>query len=103
MGPFTSIREIAFLNRNEFERTCTDNIFNIYLGDHVSLCKILTKYKMYVDTRDMGIVPHLMMDGYWESWLTQCLARIVKDGDVCLDIGANLGYYSLMMSELSGQ
>ncbi|QIX61991.1 FkbM family methyltransferase [Hymenobacter sp. BT18] len=30
------------------------------------------------------------------------LRRIVKPGDVCLDIGANLGYYSVMLSKLTG-
>jgi FkbM family methyltransferase len=102
MSSFSNIKEIGSLSRQEFESICSNNTFNAYLGDHLSLCRVLARYKMYIDTRDMGIAPHLMMDGYWESWLTQCLARIVKPGDVCMDIGANLGYYSLLMSELSG-
>jgi len=57
---------------------------------------------MFVDTRDIGVTPHLIMDGYWESWITQCMARIVKPGDVCVDVGANFGYYSFLMSELCG-
>ena len=102
MNPFSDIRDIANLTRQEFEQRCTSNTSTIFLGDYMALTKILTKYKMYVDTRDMGIAPHLMMDGYWESWLTQCLARVVKPGNICMDIGANLGYYSLLMSELCG-
>jgi FkbM family methyltransferase len=102
MNTFSNIREIGAMNRQEFETTCMQHTANAYLGDHLLLCKVLTKYKMYVDTRDMGIAPHLIMDGYWESWLTQCLARIVQPGFVCIDIGANLGYYSLLMSELGG-
>jgi FkbM family methyltransferase len=102
MNSFSNIKDIALLSRQEFETACMRHTANAYLGDHLMLCKVLTKYKMYVDTRDMGIAPHLVMDGYWESWLTQCLARIVKPGYVCIDIGANLGYYSLLMSELCG-
>lgn len=102
MTTFSNIRDIGAMSRHEFETTCMEHTTNAYLGDYLSLCKVLTKYKMYVDTRDMGIAPHLIMDGYWESWLTQCLARIVQPGFVCIDIGANLGYYSLLMSELSG-
>ena len=57
---------------------------------------------MYVDSRDMGITPHLVMDGYWESWVTRLLGNIVKPGFVCLDVGANFGYFSILMSELCG-
>ncbi len=31
------------------------------------------------------------------------LKNIIKQGDVCLDIGANMGYYSYFMSKLSGK
>lgn len=102
MQPFSEINSVALLSRQEFENTCRKFTRNAYLGEHISICKVLTKYKMYVDTRDLGIVPHLIMDGFWESWLTQCLADKVKPGFVCMDIGANLGYYSLLMSELCG-
>jgi FkbM family methyltransferase len=102
MDPFYNISIIGSLNRTEFEKTCSAFIDHIYLGDNVVLCKVLTKYKVYVDAKDLGICPHLIMDGYWESWLTQLLARIVKPGAVCLDIGANFGYYSLLLAELCG-
>jgi len=57
---------------------------------------------MYVDSKDMGIAPHLIMDGYWESWLTQLLAQLVQPGFTCIDIGANFGYFSILMAELAG-
>jgi FkbM family methyltransferase len=103
MEPFINISDIGSLSRQDFENTCVRNTKSTYLGDHVVLCTILTKYKLYVDTRDRGISPHLIMDGFWESWLTQCLARITKPGDVCIDIGANFGYFSVLMSALSGE
>ena len=31
------------------------------------------------------------------------LKKIIKPGDVCIDIGANLGYYSTLMSHLAGK
>jgi FkbM family methyltransferase len=56
---------------------------------------------MYVDSKDMGIAPHLIMDGYWESWITKLMVQIIEPGFTCLDIGANFGYFSILMSELS--
>ncbi|MBD0351373.1 MAG: FkbM family methyltransferase [Flavisolibacter sp.] len=102
MEPFQNINTIKSLSRSDFEGACKEHTDHIYLGDDIVLCRVLTKYKMYVNAKDIGIAPHLIMDGYWESWLTQLLARIIQPGSVCLDIGANFGYYSLLMSELCG-
>ena len=103
MNSFSTIREITSLTGYEFETACRDHTSYAYLGNNTGLCKILTKYNIYVDTTDVGVTPHLIMDGFWETWLTQCLVEIVREGDVCIDIGANLGYYSLLMSELCGK
>jgi FkbM family methyltransferase len=102
MEPFSDIREITGMTGGEFERICKAYANSAYLGNNTVLCKILSKYKLYVHTKDLGVVPHLILDGYWETWVTQCLARIVAPGSVCIDIGANFGYFTLLMSELSG-
>jgi FkbM family methyltransferase len=103
MDPFSDMKAIGNLSRDEFESTCRANLFYAYMGDNTGMCRVLSKYKMYVDTFDRGIAPHLIADGFWESWLTQCIARIVEPGFVCLDIGANFGYYSLLLSALCGR
>ncbi|MBA4162069.1 MAG: FkbM family methyltransferase [Novosphingobium sp.] len=73
-----------------------------YLGDHEALCRVLGRYKMYVDTRDVGIASHLMLEGYWEMWITQAMMRMVRRGSVVADIGANLGYFTLLLADLTG-
>jgi len=102
-SPFVSITNINELTAFEFETACRHYSKYAYLDNNLALCSILTKYKIYVDTRDLGITPHLILDGFWETWLTQCLARIIKPGDVCVDVGANFGYYSVLMSALTGE
>lgn len=73
-----------------------------YLGDGLALCRVLGRFKMYVDTRDIGLSPHLILDGFWDIWLTEAIAAAVKPGSVFVDIGANLGYFSLLAAELCG-
>ncbi len=73
-----------------------------YLGDHEALCRVLGRYKMYVDTRDVGIASHLMLEGYWEMWITSAMMRMVRRGSVVADIGANLGYFTLLLADLTG-
>jgi FkbM family methyltransferase len=64
---------------------------------------VLAKYLMYADAQETGITPHLCMDGYWESWITLVLARTVRPGWHCLDVGANHGYYTLIMADAVGR
>lgn len=73
-----------------------------YLGRQQALARILGRYKIYVDTRDIGISSHLMMDGYWEMWVTEEMMRNLRRGAVVADIGANLGYFTLLMADLTG-
>jgi FkbM family methyltransferase len=67
-----------------------------------ALCRVLGRYKMYVDLRDRGFAPHLMFEGYWEYWITDFMWRNVKPGQVALDVGANHGYYTLLLADLVG-
>jgi FkbM family methyltransferase len=75
---------------------------NAYLGSHTSLARVLGRYKMFLDTRDLDLAPHLLIDGYWEIWVTAAMMRTVRRGSVVADIGANFGYFSLLMADLVG-
>jgi FkbM family methyltransferase len=74
----------------------------VYLGNETVLCRVLGKYLMYADAQETGITPHLAMGGCWESWISVVLARTLRRGWYCLDIGANHGYYTLIMADAVG-
>lgn len=40
--------------------------------------------------------------GGWEKYTTQIFKEVVKNGDVVIDAGANMGYYTLLASRLVG-
>lgn len=67
-----------------------------------AICRVLGRYKMYVDLRDVGFVPHLMFEGCWEYWITEFIWRNVRPGQVALDLGANHGYYTILLADLVG-
>jgi FkbM family methyltransferase len=99
---FHDIREIGYLSRSAVELSCRKAFQSSYLGDNTLLCRVLTKYFCYVDATDISLTPHLLLNGYWEIWITQLLSRTIDPGWNCIDIGANCGYYTLLMADLVG-
>jgi FkbM family methyltransferase len=69
----------------------------------VILCRVLGRYKMLVDDRDHGLAPHLMLDGVWESWITEVVLARLRPGMVAVDAGSNLGYFTLLMADCVGE
>ncbi len=102
LGGVIALEELATADRFALEHACRAQAQPVYLGDHTALCRILGRYKFYVDTRDQGFGSNVLLDGFWEMWLTIAIARHLKPGMVAIDIGANFGYYSLLMADLVG-
>src|ERR1700736_3927602 len=74
----------------------------VYLGDHLTLARVLGQSKMLLPTTDVGFASHLMLDGFWEIWLTLFFARLVMPGMTVVDVGANFGYYTLLFGHAEG-
>jgi FkbM family methyltransferase len=74
----------------------------VFVGDGIVLCRVLGTYFMYADADDLGIAPHFALNGYWESNVTLALARAAKPGSWCLDVGANHGYFTLVLAAGTG-
>jgi FkbM family methyltransferase len=97
-----ALGELATTDRFVLEAMCRGLAQPVYLGNHTALCRILGRYKFYVDTRDRGFGSNILLDGFWEMWLTQLIASHVQPGMVVFDIGANFGYYTLLLADLVG-
>jgi FkbM family methyltransferase len=95
-------KAIAALSADEFVNLCRAACQTTYLGNEVLLCRVLGRYLLYADCQDVGIMPHLSMNGYWETWMTLAVARVIQPGWNCVDVGANHGYYTLLMASIVG-
>lgn len=96
------VRRLKPASRYRREAAIRGACHTAYLGDHTALCRILARYKMFVDTRDVGLATHLMLEGYWEMWVTEVIISLMREGMVAADIGANIGYFTLLMADLAG-
>jgi FkbM family methyltransferase len=74
----------------------------VYLGDHRAMTRTVWGQKIFLDTRDISLTPHLLMEGFWEMWITQFFLSRLQPGMTVLDIGANVGYYSLLAASRVG-
>jgi FkbM family methyltransferase len=72
----------------------------VYMGNNRALLCTRHHCKMYVDTTDLLIAPWLLMHGEWEPEETALVQRLLKPGDVFADVGANIGYYTLLAVRL---
>lgn len=89
-------------SRGALEEFSRRNYQTARLGDEDVLCRVLGRYILYADPADVCIVPHLCLDGYWEPWITVALARLIQPGWHCVDVGANHGYFTLLMADGAG-
>lgn len=73
-----------------------------YLGDGTVVTRV-QGFKMLAPSDDMGITPHLVMDGFWEMAVTRVFLSCLRPGMRVLDIGANVGYFTLLAGRAVGE
>jgi len=59
-------------------------------------------YKLAVIPGDLGISSELLMFQIHEPLTTKLLSRELKKGMTCLDVGGNIGYYTMLESKIVG-
>ena len=71
------------------------------LGDRVLA---LTHFgqRIFLDVADLGITPHIAMTGIWEAAVERLLRRMLQPGQLVIEVGANVGYHTLVMAEAIG-
>jgi FkbM family methyltransferase len=89
-------------NRRQVEALIRDRTQTVPLPDGSVLCRVLGRFKMFTDAADGGIAPHLLLDGYWEYWVTEFVCRNVARGERAMDVGAVYGYYTVLLADLVG-
>lgn len=59
--------------------------------------------KLYVDSKDSVVSEVLISEGRWEDYLTKTIKKYLEKGNIVIDVGAHIGYYSTYMARLVGK
>ena len=81
-------------------RKATDIVFS-HSGR--SVLRDIQGSKMILDTTDRVVSKTLYFTKVWEKEETTLLKSILKEGMVFVDVGANIGYFTLLGSKLVGE
>lgn len=63
-------------------------------------CPIFKRSFIYVSGSDLGVSRSILFHGRWEDHVLDIMNRYLKPGTTFLDVGANIGYFSLAAAEL---
>jgi FkbM family methyltransferase len=73
------------------------------IAGHCPIAKVRTGHaSLHVDVRDVGVGQPLFEKKYYERRETAYFSTIVSEGMTVIDVGANLGYYTTLISKLVG-
>ncbi len=101
-SPLLKLELLDRADRTRVEAIVRARCATAYLHGTDALCWALGRYRMVVDTADIGLSTYLMLDGFWEMWVTEVIAGLIRPGMTVVDCGANLGYYTLIAADRVG-
>lgn len=74
----------------------------VYIGNHRMLVSPIWGGKLIVSSDDRSLMPDLVINGYYDIALTKYLIKQIKPGNITVDVGANVGYFTTLMGYLVG-
>jgi FkbM family methyltransferase len=70
-----------------------------YLEDDAVVARVLSSFWLYCEAEDTAFTPWMKSDGFWEAWITTWMSQQFETNDHFIDVGANVGYYSMMAAK----
>jgi len=79
------------------------NLFYKILRPHGIISIECLGNRLLVNAEDEGIVPYLLTEGIYEPPVTFLFNVLIKPGMTVLDVGANIGYFTLVAAKRVGE
>jgi hypothetical protein len=60
-------------------------------------------FELKLECESSNFIDHkILHEGFWEPLVVGTLMGLVKPGNICIDVGANAGYLTILMGALVG-
>jgi FkbM family methyltransferase len=66
-----------------------------YESEDAVIARGLSSFWLYCEPEDKAFTPWMKTDGFWEAWITVWMSNRFPENDHFIDVGANVGYYSM--------
>jgi len=73
-----------------------------YLGGGVALVRLHDGHVLYVMAGEVPVVGSLLKFGRWTPHIEDLLRRLVRPGQTIVNVGAHVGYFSVILADLVG-
>lgn len=73
-----------------------------YLGPDLGLTRLNTGPMLFVDPLDEHVCAGIIVHGLWEAWGTAVVNALLRPGGRVVEVGANVGYYTVTMAARVG-
>jgi FkbM family methyltransferase len=60
-------------------------------------------FDIFLDPTDLGISPSIGVLGWYELKTTELFIKLVEGGSTVIDVGANVGFFTLLAAKLAGK
>ncbi|MGZ4693637.1 MAG: FkbM family methyltransferase [Acidimicrobiales bacterium] len=78
-------------------------VWGSYVGDNRVLVRTAWGLPLLAFADDLGVTPMLLTDGEYDGGFAAFLASVLDRGDVAVDVGANIGIFTLAMGRAVGE
>lgn len=73
-----------------------------YLGPDLAMVRLASGQMLYVDPLDEHVSANIIAHGYCEAHVHGALMSLIRPGFRVVEVGANLGYYTVTMADAAG-
>jgi len=74
----------------------------LYLEDNLAIVRLSNGLYCHVDVRDQSFAPDILTRGVAHDYIVSYFDGCIRPGDVVVDLGANMGYFTSLFCERVG-